>query len=248
MTPQKFLPLLLDEASQPFRAAGRFAYHYTRGKLSSDSIFRELLRRGILPPGGRYLDLGCGQGSLFSCLLAARRLHPRGCWPDDWPPPPAPTQLRGVELMQKDVDRAALAFGSNHPELCIEQGDMNDVDFGKVDVVTILDALHYFDHAHQEQVLTRIRDALNPGGLFLTRVGDAAAGLPFHLCNLVDRVVTFVRGHRLPQLYCRSLQEWVALLQRLGFEVDTAPMNEGKPFANIMLVCRLPDGQAKTLC
>ena len=93
MTPQKFLPLLLDEASQPFRAAGRFAYHYTRGKLSSDSIFRELLRRGILPPGGRYLDLGCGQGSLFSCLLAARRLHQRGCWPDDWPPPPAPTQV-----------------------------------------------------------------------------------------------------------------------------------------------------------
>ena len=36
--------------------------------------------------------------------------------------------------MQKDVDRAALAFGSNHPELCIEQGDMNDVDFGKVDL------------------------------------------------------------------------------------------------------------------
>ncbi len=52
MTPQKFLPLLLDEASQPFRAAGRFAYHYTRGKLSSDSIFRELQRRGILPTAG----------------------------------------------------------------------------------------------------------------------------------------------------------------------------------------------------
>lgn len=248
MTPQKFLPLLLDEASQPFRAAGRFAYHYTRGKLSSDSIFRELLRRGILPPAGRFLDLGCGQGSLFAWLLAARALHQRGIWPEDWPPPPAPSALRGIELMPKDVARAAQAFGTDHPSVRIEQGDMNAADFGRVEVVTILDALHYFDFVHQESVLQRIRDALTPGGLFLTRVGDAAAGLPFHLCNLVDHAVTFVRGHRLPRLYCRPLSEWVALLEKLGFLVATVPMNAGKPFANIMLICRLPDDQAPTLC
>lgn len=248
MTANDFMPLLLAEASTPFHSAGRFAYHYTRGKLSSDSIFRELLRRGIFPPSGRFLDLGCGQGSLFSCLLAARQLHQRGTWPDDWPPPPAPAQLRGIELMQKDVDRAARAFGPDHPLVRIEQGDMNAADFGRVEVVTILDALHYFDFAHQESVLQRIRDALTPGGLFLTRVGDAAAGLPFHLCNLVDHAVTFVRGHRLPRLYCRPLGEWVALLEKLGFLVDTVPMNEGKPFANIMLVCRLSDDQAITLC
>jgi hypothetical protein len=32
----------------------------------------------------------------------------------------------------------------------------------------------------------------------------------------------------------------VALLQRFGFVVETDPMNEGKPFANVMLVCRVP--------
>ena len=71
---------------------------------------------------------------------------------------------------------------------------MNDVDFGKVDVVTILDALHYFDHALQRRVLERIRDAVGPGGLFITRVGDASAGLPFKLSNWVDHLVTFSRG------------------------------------------------------
>ncbi|MCE1170115.1 MAG: methyltransferase type 11, partial [Azovibrio sp.] len=91
----------------------------------------------------------------------------------------------------------------------------------------------------QQDVLERIRRALPPGGLFLTRVGDAAAGLPHHLCNWVDQAVTFVRGHRLPRLYCRPLGEWVALLQALGFQVRNMPMNQGKPFANIMLICRL---------
>ena len=106
-------------------------------------------------------------------------------------------------------------------------------------MITILDALHYFDHAHQIDMLQRIRRTA-ARRLFLTRVGDASAGLPYHLCSWVDHAVTFMRGHRLPRLYRRPLAEWVALLQRFGFVVETDPMNEGKPFANVMLVCRVP--------
>ena len=236
----RFLPTLLDDASRPFRNGGEFAYRYARGKLSSDCIFRELLKRGIFPAEGRYLDLGCGQGSLFAWLLAARNLYDQGHWPSDWAPAPKPLSLRGYELMQKDVDRASRAFGPDHPLVDIRQGDMCQVDFGQADVVTILDALHYFDHGRQREVLQRIRAALPAGGLFLTRVGDAGAGLPYHLCNWVDHAVTFMRGHRLPKLYGRPLKEWTALLHSLGFVVETMPMTAGKPFANIMLICRVP--------
>ncbi len=237
---KSFLKSLLDEAARPFRTGGHFAYHYARGKLSSDCIFRELLRQGIFPKSGRFLDLGCGQGSLFSWLLAARQHYEAGNWPSDWAEPPKPTQLLGYELMQRDVDRAARAFGRDHPLVDIRQGDMCKVDFGQAEVVSILDALHYFDHGRQKDVLKRIRAALPPGGLFLTRVGDASAGLPYHLCNWVDHAVTFVRGHRLPRLYCRPLAEWIDILKNLGFTVDTMDMNEGKPFANVMLICRVP--------
>lgn len=235
-----FLRSLLDEASRPFRSGGHFAYHYARGKLSSDSIFRELLKRGIFPVEARFLDLGCGQGSLFAWLLAARKLYEKGYWPNDWAAPPKPLSLHGFELMQKDVDRAARAFGADHPVITIRQGDMRQVEFTPVDVVTILDALHYFDHAGQKEVLQRIYAILPPGGLFLTRVGDAGAGLPFHICHWVDRGVTFIRGHRLPTLYNRPLAEWVKLLKEIGFQVSTLPMNAGKPFANVMLICRVP--------
>lgn len=108
-----FLKTLSDEASQPFRQSGRFAYHYARGKLSSDPIFRSILQRGLFPAQGRYLDLGCGQGCLFAYLLSARRLYEQGQWPADWAPAPLALAMRGVELMPVDVDRANRAFGKN---------------------------------------------------------------------------------------------------------------------------------------
>ncbi len=230
-------PGLLDAASARFRRADRFAYHYARGKLGGDAVFAELLRQSLLLAAPRLLDLGCGQGSLFAWLLAAAELHAAGRWPADWPAPPRPLQLRGIELMPRDVQRAAQAFGPQHPVVRVEQGDMTTADFGHCDVVTILDALHYFDHARQRQVLTRIRDALAPGGRFITRVGDAASGLPFKLSNWVDHAVTFGRGHRLPRLYCRSVAEWRALLQDVGFDVRPQAMSGRLPFANVLLVC-----------
>jgi SAM-dependent methyltransferase len=236
----RFLTRLLDEASEPFRAAGHFAYQFARGKLGSDCIFRELLRQGVFPPAARFLDLGCGQAVFASWLLAARRLYERNDWPAAWPQPPRVLELRGFELMARDVARANAALGDRQPQVVIRAGDICDTDFGQTDVVTILDVLHYIDYAGQEDVLRRVRAALRPGGLLVTRVGDADGGLPYHVCNWVDRAVTFVRGHRLPTLYCRRLADWLDLLQKLGFTVATMPMSEGKPFANVMLIARVP--------
>lgn len=240
---ERFLATLLDQASQPFVASGHFAYRFARGKLGGDGIFVALLRRGIFPAQGHFLDLGCGQGHLFAWLLAAHSLYARGQWPSGssagWPAPPHPLSLRGIELMPKEVRRAQQAFGADHPVVHMEQGDMCKADFGRPDVITLLDALHYFDYAQQVRVLQRVRAALPAGGLFVTRIGDASAGLPFHFSNWVDHVVSWVRGYRGTRLYCRSLAEWTRLLKELGFEVQSDAMNHGKPFANVMLVCRV---------
>lgn len=233
----KFLARLLDAATEPYRAAGRFGYHFSRGKLSSDCIFRELLRQGIFPAsGGRFLDLGCGQAGFASWLFTARAMYERGDWPAAWPEPPKVVELRGFELMEKDVARGRAALANREPQIVIRQGDICKIDFGQADVVTILDVLHYIDYPNQEDILRRVHAALPPGGMLLTRVGDADGGLYYHVCNWVDSLVTFVRGHRLPTLYCRRLADWIELLNRIGFDVKTVPMSEGKPFANVMLV------------
>ena len=235
-----FLPQLLDAASEPFRPSGRFAYHFARGKLGGDPTFRALLQRGILPSQGLLLDLGCGQGSLFAWLLAAQSLHASGQWPGDWPAPPSGLKMRGVDLVPSDVARAHKAWGAAHPTVAIEQGDMRETVLGQPDAVTILDVLHFISPHEQAQLLQRIYAALPPGGVFVTRVGDASAGWRFRMSQAVDQVASFLRGYRSPELYTRALSDWLELLRGMGFEVQADNMSEGQPYANVMLVCRVP--------
>ena len=234
---------LIDHASEPYRRAGRFAYHFARGKLGGDPMFFALLQRDLIPDQARILDLGCGQGLLAAWLFAARTLFAMGKWPRSWSAPPQPVDIRGIDLLAADVRRAQTALQA---PARFEQGDMRYADFGQADVVVIMDVLHYVDPAAQDDVLRRVRAALAPGGLLLTRVGDAGAGFAFRLSNWVDRTVAFFRGTRLPPLHCRPLHDWVAALEALGFAVETAPMNGDLPFANVMLVARLgaADGSA----
>lgn len=235
MNERSFRAALIDAAAVPYRQAGHFAWHFARGKIRSDPAFMGLLRRGLITPGTRVLDLGCGQGLLASTLLAAASLHARGHWPADWPAAPSGVQVRGIELMHRDVERAQRAIGSL---AVIEEGDIRAMPFGAADAVVILDVLHYIPREDQDAVLARVRAALTSGGTLLLRVGDASAGLRFRVSNWVDRVVTMARGHRLEKLHCRPLEEWIATLGKLGFRVEAVPMSEGTPFANVLLVGR----------
>lgn len=232
---KQFINNLVESAATPYRSAGRFAWHFAKGKLGGDPAFVGLLRLGLIPDGARILDIGCGQGLLASWLLTARQFYEKGQWPEEWPAPPRLGSMHGIELMQSDVERAQQALG-NAARFTV--GDMCKADFGHVDVVVILDVLHYVDYAAQDDVLRRVRDALAPNGRLLLRVGDANGGWRFRCSLYVDHIVTFVRGHRNSRLYCRPLAEWEAALKRLGFTVQALPMHQGTPFANILLDAR----------
>lgn len=230
-----FRRTLLDNSTQPYRSAGRFAWKFAQGKLAGDPAFFGLLEHGLIPDAARLIDLGCGQGLLASWLLEARALHETGNWPAGWPAAPKVKSIWGLELMPKDVDRARVALGDRAQ---FAQGDIRTADFGNADVAIILDVLHYISYDAQEDVLRRIRAALPAGGTFITRIGDAAGGLAFRYSNWVDRTVFFLRGHRLDRVYCRTLNEWLAVLQRNGFDAAPLPMHKGTPFCNVMLVAK----------
>ena len=214
---------LVEAASEPYRAAGRFAWHFARGKLGGDPAFRHLIEARLVPEGARLLDLGCGQGLLAALLRAAGA--------------PRLAAYRGIELMARDVERAHRALG---PDCGVAQGDIRSVDFGASEAVVILDVLHYLPLADQDEILRRVRAALAPGGVLLLRVGDADAGLAFRLSNWVDWTVAFVRGHGATRFHCRSVAQWRAALETLGFAVRAEPMSRGTPFANVLLVARAP--------
>jgi tRNA A58 N-methylase Trm61 len=114
---------LLNSASRPYRACGRFAYHFARGKLRQDPVFAAIVARGLLAGRARILDLGCGQGLLAACLLAAG----------------SHAEIRGIERVRRYALRARRALG-DQAEFVI--GDVRGTDFGRADGVVILDVLH----------------------------------------------------------------------------------------------------------
>lgn len=229
---------LLDAACRPYRQAGKFAWHFARGKLSRDPAFKGILALGLLPKRGRILDIGCGQGLLASWLLSAQEQHARNQWPASWPAAPEVLQVHGIELMPRDVERAQTALGHYGERASFEVGNMCSAEFNSADAVVILDVLHYVDFPAQDAVLKKVHDCLSADGVLLLRVGDAAGGLPFKISNWVDNVVTMVRGHRTLPRYCRSLSYWKKAIAEMGFTVEAVPMHEGTPFANILLVCK----------
>lgn len=243
MSRRRALAPLIDAASAYYRGAGRFAWHFARGKLGADPVFAAILARGLLTGRDRILDLGCGQGLLAAWLLAARAVHAsdaRHAWPQGWPPPPSLREYTGIEINLREVARARHAFALD-PGAAVQivHGDIRDVDYGSADAVVILDVLHYLDPHAQEEVLQRVRRALGPQGLLLLRVGDAAGGMRFALSKAVDQTVALARRGRWIRLECRPLRAWERLLSGCGFRTHALPMSEGTPFVNVLLRAEL---------
>jgi SAM-dependent methyltransferase len=229
---------LHEAATVPYKKGGSFAWHFARGKLGRDPVFRGLLERGLIDAAHRrVVDIGCGQGLFASLLASMSRMQAQGRWPASWKPTPPAADYTGIELMPKDVARAEASIGHLKPAPRFVCEDMCKAAMPACDLVVILDVLHYVDHAAQEGVLRRVQGALQPGGRLLLRVGDAASRRGFAISQWVDRTVTRIRGHRVSPTWGRTLVEWTSLLQRLGFSaVQSIPMSAGTPFANVLLV------------
>lgn len=239
LAPQAAWLRLHHIATEPYRNGGRFAWHFARGKLGRDPVFRALLERGAIAPQARVVDIGCGQGLLASLLAACDAIAAARQWPTDWAQAPTRTRYTGIDLMPRDIQRAQQALAASTLTPTLLCGDMRSTPIPACDVVVVLDVLHYVDVAAQNDVLARIRDALLPRGRLLLRVGDASQRWRFGASQWVDRIVTAARGHRAPPTHGRTLQQWHAALQPLGFTVQALPMSRGTPFANVLLQCEL---------
>ncbi len=230
---------LLDFATSPYRKTGHFNYYWARGKLWYDPIFAALIEQSVFPNGARVLDLGCGRGLLAAWLLAAEQMAATGNWPDAITPIKG-LQFRGVELFAREADCGNQALQPIYGKrVQLIGGDMRYADMSNVDVIAILDVLHYIPIDEQDLMLDQIRAALKPGGIFVTRIGNAGNSLRFKFSQLADHCISFVQGHRLPKMWCRPLEDWIHVLENRGFTVQATPMSKRTPFANIMLVARV---------
>jgi SAM-dependent methyltransferase len=218
---------IVDAATLPYARTSRFAYHFARGKLRYDPVYRAILENGPLPNEGRLIDLGCGLGILLALLSEARNRHHM----ENESPLPQTLKFYGVELLSWKVAAARQALGGR---ATIQQGDIRTFKLPDCSAAILLDVLFYLNAEEQQQILQRIASILQPGGILLLREADAAGGLRHYITNLAEHICCLWRGQGWPALHYRSKAEWIALLEESGFSVESLPMSQGTPFSNIL--------------
>jgi SAM-dependent methyltransferase len=218
---------LAEQTARRYRAAGRFTEGFVRGKLRHDPVYAYLLSNpDWLPRSGAILDLGCGRGILMSLLSEARRLDLI---------PLSNAQFFGIDLRPNDVAAARLALGD---EAEIAVADVRSAALPACRAAVLLDLLLYLAADEQEALLERIADVLPDGGALVMRETDAGSGLRFQATRTAERLCALARGHVRQRYHYRSETEWKGLLEALGFFVETVPMSEGTPFANVLFIAR----------
>jgi SAM-dependent methyltransferase len=226
---------LVDAVARRYASVGTFGRLYAREKLARDPIFFSLLERGLIPDCERLLDLGCGQGLLLALLVAARDTARAGLWPSDWPPAPSVARLHGIERNAREVRRARIALSG---EARIDEVDLREAELPRSQVIALVDVIHYLELAAQERLLASVAEALEPGGLLLLRVCDAAAGVSAFLTRVSDHIGSLAKREGFARLHLRSAAEWRARLEAVGLSVAALPMSAGTPFANVLLCAR----------
>lgn len=214
---------LLERAALAYRPSGRYAYHFARGKLRHDPLFRYLASALAAPAGDRILDLGCGQGLLFALLVAARG---------------GGAELIGIDLDASRIDVARRALGMHASFVC---ADVREAPLPRASTMVIADVLLYLSEAQQTRLLEACASALAPGGTLLLREADASAGVRFAVTRWSERFACALRGSPRQQLHYRRADEWRLALETLGLTVTARPMSEGVPFANVLFEGRKPD-------
>jgi uncharacterized protein (DUF2062 family)/2-polyprenyl-3-methyl-5-hydroxy-6-metoxy-1,4-benzoquinol methylase len=231
--------VLREAAAEPYLESGLRHWEFVRGKLRWDPMYRELLEVGLLPRPGRLVDLGCGRGILLSLLAAVADA--------DLEEPGSPEavpemELVGIELRQAHVKTARTALGRrrHRPAVEVRRGDLAHAPVPPCDTAVLLDVLHYLPAAVQDDLLHRVAASLAPGGLLLVRDADANAGLRFAATKGAERLNSVLRGHFRQGFHYRSRAGWEALLRGAGLTVESRPLSEGTPYANVLLVARKP--------
>ena len=235
---QRAFRQLVMRAATRYRPAGRGPYYFARGKLRGDPVFAALLRDGRINDGARIVDVGCGLGVLAACLAAAETCNPSSAseWPQTWARAPKQWTLHGFDLRNNAIAAGQRALSDLGHRVSLNLGDARDVTLPPCDVIVMLDVLHYMDRDAQQTLLQRAYEALSARGVLLLRVGDITKDSRSRFTLLVDWWVTLLRDRRWPQLHCRTLGEWKALLESIGYDAVAQPMSEGTLFANVLLI------------
>lgn len=226
------LARLWERASDPYLPLSITAWEFARGKLRGDPLYRAAVSTGLLRDGGTLVDVGCGQGLMLSVLVEAQRLWTQGAWPDGASPPPRFARVVGIELRPGVARLAQRALGSAAE---VVSADVRDSMPAEADAVLFFDVLHLMPAVDQERVLARAAAALAADGTILIREADPTGGWRFAAVRFGNRLKAIAVGRWRQPFYFRTAGGWASMLGKHGLQVAVQAMNEGTPFANLLV-------------
>jgi uncharacterized protein (DUF2062 family)/trans-aconitate methyltransferase len=226
------LAQLWERASDPYLTLSITAWEFARGKLRGDPLYRATAAAGLLRDGKILVDVGCGQGLTLSVLVQARRLWAEGAWPADALPPPRFARIVGIESRPRVARLAQEALG---PAVEVLSCDARDSMPPEADTVLFFDVLHLMPPDDQERLIARANAALSPGGTILIREANPAGGWRFMAVRLGNRLKAIAVGRWRQRFHFRNVDAWASMLTRHGLRADVEPMDEGTPFANLLV-------------
>lgn len=117
----------------------------------------EVIRRELIAydrPVRKAVDLGCGTGVFARILLET---HPE-------------SRVLLFDLAERMLKVAGAALAAYADRVAFQQGNFGEVDFGSgYDVVLSGLAIHHLEDPDKRKIFRRIKESLNPGGIFLLR-------------------------------------------------------------------------------
>lgn len=198
-------------------------------------VLQTKIRRAIVPldtvadavPNDSHVtEIGCGQGILIAMFASGVR------------------QVIGIDYDARkcEMARAALADFANVE--IVEDDAIRYCASAKpasTDVAILSDTLSSFPIAAQDQLLTLVAPMLAPRGRMLLKIIDATPRWKAALCAALSTLVYKVLRLSLSQgqqFTYRPRQEYVALLQSLGFEVREELIHRRRhsPIPNVLLI------------
>ena len=174
------------------------------------------------PKRGRIVDLGCGNG-VFSNILSMSSPE---------------RSILGFDFDEKKLEAAKSVHGTIHG-LEFRSGNIVAMDYPPSDVYSIIDVLYLIPFETQEHVLRKIHAALPPGGTLMLKDMDTYPGWKSVWNSLEETLAVNILGYTLGKgLFYRSAQDYVGLLEAIGFDVETVRLDKGYWYPHILFVCR----------
>lgn len=173
------------------------------------------------PKSGVILDLGCGDGLLSNYLAYSHKK----------------LKVFGLDINSDRINDAQKGIKN----VKFVNGDITKKDLPKADAILLIHVLHHLKNKKaQKRFLINCKEKLRKNGkLIIAEISEK----PIHkfiFTRLIDHIavpILFEKRIYNKDVFFRRNEEWLALLNGLGFKCKIISAHKNKPFSHIIIIC-----------